>query len=299
MMYQHPLAYLLGLEGHALLRSWAGDYDRAFVEERLAEIQALLANDALAGHPGVDVVRGTTRDGYETWAPSYDEPNGLFDMDEPLVYAIVDALPAGDALDAACGTGRFATRMAARGHHVIGVDSSPHMLDVARAKLPDADFRLGELQTLPVDDAAVDLVMCGLALIHVRDLAPVMAGFARVLRPGGHVIISDVHHHLVRLGSVAPAIGPNGEPGLTPTFRHSAGDFVRASLAAGLEVRGCEELRTVPTAPPKPARPDAEPGGWADWPWTLMAMVPAAARATAGGEVIVCDFQKPTAGRTA
>jgi|GEM_PF-6287074 len=47
MTYQHPLAYLLGLEGHALLRGWAGDYDRAFVEERLAEIVALLGNDAL------------------------------------------------------------------------------------------------------------------------------------------------------------------------------------------------------------------------------------------------------------
>lgn len=295
-MYQHPLAYLLGLEGHALLRSWAGDYDREFVEERLAEIRALLANDALTGHPGVDVVRGTTQGGYQTWAPSYDGPNGLFDMDEPVVYAMVDALPAGEALDAACGTGRFATHLAARGHHVIGVDSSPHMLDVARAKLPDADFRLGELQALPVDDAAVDLVMCGLALIHVPDLAPVMAEFARVLRPGGHVVISDVHHQLVLFGSVAPAVGPNGEPGLTPTYRHSAGDFVRAALAAGLEVRGCEELRTVLATPPKPARPDAEPGEWAEWPWTLMAMVPAAARATAGGEIIVCNLQKRPAG---
>ncbi len=295
MTYQHPLAYLLGLEGHALLRGWAGDYDRAFVEERLAEIVALLANDALTGHPGVNVGRGTTQGGYETWAPSYDEPNGLFDMDEPVVYGIVEGLPVGDALDAACGTGRFATHLLERGHRVIGVDSSSHMLDIARAKLPDADLRVGELQAMPVDDAAVDLVMCGLALIHVPDLAPVMDEFARVLRPGGHVVVSDVHHQLVLLGSVAHATGPNGEPGLTPTFRHSAGDFVRAALAAGLEIRRCEELRTVPTTPPKPAHAEAEPGQWADWPWTLMAMVPAAARATAGGEVIVWDLQKPAA----
>ena len=291
--YQHPLAYLLGLEGHALLRGWAGDYDRAFVEERLAEIRALLTNEALTGHPGVNLAPGTTQGGYERWASSYDGPNGLFDIDEPVVYGIVDALPVGDALDAACGTGRFATHLVERGHRVIGVDSSPHMLDVARAKLPDADLRLGELQEMPVDDAAVDLVMCGLALIHVPDLAPVMAEFARVLRPGGHVVVSDVHHQLVLLGSVAHAIGPNGEPGLTPTFRHSAGDFVRAALAAGLEIRRCEELRTVSTTPPEPACPDAEPGEWADWPWTLIAMLPAAARATAGGEVIVWSFQKP------
>jgi SAM-dependent methyltransferase len=294
MTYQHPLAYLLGLEGHALLRAWAGDYDREFVEARLAEVRALLANEALTGHPGVDVAGGTTEGAYESWAAHYDEPNGLFDLDEPMVHGIVDALPPGDALDAGCGTGRFAAHLLAHGHRVTGVDSSPHMLDVARAKLPEADFRLGGLAALPVDDAAFDLVTSGLAIVHVPDLMPVMAEIARVLRPGGHAVLSDVHHQLVLLGSVAHATGPNGEPGLAPTFRHSTGDFVRAALAAGLEIRGCAELRTVATTPPRPSQPDADPGEWPDWPWTLMGMIPAAARATAGGEVIVWTLRKPS-----
>ncbi|MFI5584740.1 methyltransferase domain-containing protein [Amycolatopsis sp. NPDC051758] len=55
------------------------------------------------------------------------------------------------------------------------------------AKASGGDFRLGELTHLPVDDAAVDLVVCGLALTHAADLGPVLAEFARVLRPGGHV----------------------------------------------------------------------------------------------------------------
>jgi hypothetical protein len=41
MIYQHPLAYLLGLEGIALLRAWAGDFDQDFVDARLAEVHAL------------------------------------------------------------------------------------------------------------------------------------------------------------------------------------------------------------------------------------------------------------------
>ena len=45
-MYQHPLAYLLGLEGIALLRAWAGDHDREFTEARLAEMRRLLADPA-------------------------------------------------------------------------------------------------------------------------------------------------------------------------------------------------------------------------------------------------------------
>jgi SAM-dependent methyltransferase len=49
--------------------------------------------------------------------------------------------------------------------------------------VPEGEFRLGQLQRLPVGDAEVDLVVCGLALTHVADLKPVIAEFARVLRP--------------------------------------------------------------------------------------------------------------------
>ena len=42
MIYQHPLAYLLGIEGVALLRAWAGDHDREFVHARLADVRRLL-----------------------------------------------------------------------------------------------------------------------------------------------------------------------------------------------------------------------------------------------------------------
>jgi hypothetical protein len=50
VIYQHPLAYLLGLEGIALLRGWAGDYDKEFVEARLAEVRRLLDDESLANH---------------------------------------------------------------------------------------------------------------------------------------------------------------------------------------------------------------------------------------------------------
>nr|WP_269449967.1 class I SAM-dependent methyltransferase [Auraticoccus cholistanensis] len=185
-------------------------------------------------------------------------------------------LPAGDALDAACGTGRLTRHLAAR-HRVVGVDSSPDMLRRAAARLPGVDLRLGELDRLPVADDAVDLVASTLALSHVGDLAAVMAEFARVLRPGGDLLVSDVHHELVLRGSVVHALGPDGEPGLVPTYRHTPGDFLRAALPAGFRVLACEE--------PRPARaeegtvaPATEPGGWHDWPWSLMAMVPEASR---------------------
>jgi SAM-dependent methyltransferase len=299
VIYQHPLAYLLGLEGLALLRGWAGDFDRDFVLARLAEVRRLLDEPALANHPGVDVVPRDSNVGYDAWAPTYDDPdNGLFAVDEPAVKAILDTLPIGDALDAACGTGRFAAVLAERGHRVVGVDRSTGMLDVARSKVPGADFRVGELDDLPVDDASVDVVVCALALTHVRDLAPVIAEFARVVRPGGHVVIADAHHELVFRGSVVRALGPNGEPGRAPAHRHTPGDHLRAALAAGLEVRSCLEPGLPSTdartqAPPPPAT--IELGPWEDWPWTLLPLVPAASQAAWWTPpLVIWDFERPS-----
>lgn len=289
MIYQHPLAYLLGLEGIALLRGWAGDFDREFVERRLAEVRRLLDTDALAGHDGVMVARGDTVTGYRRWAATYDAPrNSLFDADEPVVHEIVGALPPGDALDAACGTGRFAAHLAGLGHRVTGVDSSPEMLDKARTRVPSAAFVLGDLHRIPLPDNSVDLVVTGLALTHVPELAPVLAEFARVLRPGGNLVVSDAHHEIVFRGSVPHALGPDGAPGLAPSYRHTPGAYLRAALAAGFQVRRCEE----------PARPDSvhadadgTVGGWDGWPWSLLALVPEAARAAwAVPAVIVWHF---------
>ena len=106
MIYQHPLAYLLGVEGVALLGAFAGNYDRYFTEARLAEVRALLRSADQFGD-GADTRPITTGEGYRAWAESYDQPgNGLIDLEQPVVRGILDGLPHGTALDAACGTGR-------------------------------------------------------------------------------------------------------------------------------------------------------------------------------------------------
>jgi SAM-dependent methyltransferase len=280
VIYQHPLAYLLGIEGLALLRAWAGDYDEAFVRARLAEVRRLLDDPAVADHAGVVVRRGDTPAAYRQWSATYDEPrNSLFDSDEPVMHEILDPLPAGTILDAACGTGRYAAYLAARGHRVLGVDSSPEMLERASARVPDGTFLRGELHRLPMADESVDAVVCALALVHVPSLAAVMAEFARVLRPGGQLAISDVHRDLVLRGSVVHAAGPAGEPGLTPTYRHSTGDYLRAALPVGLRIRRCEETRPTPADQPAPLPEETTVGQWADWPWTLLPLVPAASLA--------------------
>jgi hypothetical protein len=106
VIYQHPLAYLLGLEGMALLRAFSGAYDRDFTLARLREIRSLLDSADELGD-GVELHPITTREGYDRWAPSYDDPgNQLLELEQPIVQEILDGLPVGVALDAGCGTWR-------------------------------------------------------------------------------------------------------------------------------------------------------------------------------------------------
>ncbi len=285
MIYEDPRAYLLGLEGIALLRAFTGEFDRDFVEARIAEIRKVLADEALA-NAAVEVDRVDPVTGYRLWSATYDQPNSSFDIDEPVVKQIVESLPVGVALDAACGTGRYAEILAGRGHRVIGVDSSPDMLARARTKVPQGEFLLGDLTELPVADAEVDLVVCALALTHVPALEPVMAEFARVLRPGGHLVIADMHPERVAQGAIPPVRSADGRPGRLSTHRHLIGDYLRAALPVGLQVRRCEEPPLPARARPVPAdRADTlgTAGPWELWPWCLADMVPEATRAANAG----------------
>jgi SAM-dependent methyltransferase len=210
VIYQDPLAYLLGLEGIALLDAWAGDHDREFVDARLAEIRRLLADEKLRDR-GVLAERVSTVTAYEQQSAGYDGAagGGLFAADEPVVAECLSGREPGVALDAACGTGRFAEFLARRGHQVIGVDSSPDMLAHARRRVPDGEFHVAELDRLPLPDDSVDVIVCALALVHVPRLQPVLAEFARVLRPGGRAVH---RRHLPPSAWRLPAARPEPRP---------------------------------------------------------------------------------------
>lgn len=160
-----------------------------------------------------------------------------------MVREILASLPVGAALDAACGTGRHSAHLAALGHRVIGVDATDEMLDVARAKVPEAEFHRGDLRRLPLPDDSVDLVVCGIAVTHVPELAPVFAEFARVLRRGGNLVLSDSRGFIGDIGFPLARIRPDGTFGYIPVWARLASEYLAAALPAGFAVRRCEELR--------------------------------------------------------
>lgn len=240
-IYQHPLAYLLGLEGIALLHAFAGEYDRDFTTARLDEIRALLDSVQDLGE-GTTLHPIPTTEGYDGWAEFYDEPgNELIDLEQPIVREILDGLPRGVALDAACGTGRHSAYLASIGHTVIGVDTSAAMLERAREKVSADEFHEADLYALPLPDDHVDLVVCALALVHVPDLGPVLSEFVRVLRPGGNLVISDQRGLITGLGPPVVKARSDGSRGYMPIRSRLTSDYLAAALPLGLQVRRCEE----------------------------------------------------------
>lgn len=100
--------------------------------------------------------------------------------------------------DLGCGTGEVAATLAPFVARVIAVDRSTDMLQAARRRLrehPNVDVRRGELEALPIGDNELDAATLMLVLHHVPDPAAALSEAARVLRPGGRLLIVDMLPH--------------------------------------------------------------------------------------------------------
>jgi cytosine/adenosine deaminase-related metal-dependent hydrolase/ubiquinone/menaquinone biosynthesis C-methylase UbiE len=133
---------------------------------------------------------------FDRWAQVYDaQQNPLLSLEvrkaTPLLPLISDA----DVLDVGCGTGRWLTHLEALGPaSIIGVDCSSVMLERARAKVRTTTrLERADGSTLPGKDGSYDFVVASFLLSHVKDLQGLAHECARVLRPGGRMLISDMH----------------------------------------------------------------------------------------------------------
>lgn len=141
-------------------------------------------------HREVDIVEG-----YAQWSRIYDEDiAAALACEVELVLDLLDGLEFETALDAAAGTGRHLGRLA-KASAIVALDQSREMLALAAARnqRTSTSFARGELSQLPFDDGRFDLVVCAMALCHLPQLEPAVAELSRVLRPGGHLLVSDFH----------------------------------------------------------------------------------------------------------
>lgn len=141
-----------------------------------------------AKHAGVRTV-------YAGQAPRYDER--WADYLESTLRPTLDAMelpPAGRVVDVGCGTGLLLEMLLARhpGAHASGVDLSPEMLSRARSRLGGrAKLLLGDAAALPLASSRFDAVVSSSALHHWPRPERALGEIARVLRPGGQLVVTD------------------------------------------------------------------------------------------------------------
>ncbi len=142
-----------------------------------------------------------SRDFFTEVAPRWDSLRAAQYGEELRHLALLELLPRDiTVLDVGTGTGFMLLGIAPRVRRFIGVDASEAMLAQARASLaaagfPDADLRVGSMESLPVEAASVDVVLANMALHHAHDPRRALREMARVLVPGGKVVLTDLARH--------------------------------------------------------------------------------------------------------
>jgi ubiquinone/menaquinone biosynthesis C-methylase UbiE len=115
--------------------------------------------------------------------------------DRPAVLELVGEVAGQQVLDAGCGPGFYAEELLTRGAEVVAVDGSAAMVELARERLGAcAEVLRHDLsEQLPFASSNFDLIVCALVIHHLDDREACLREFFRVLRPGGHVVLSTQH----------------------------------------------------------------------------------------------------------
>lgn len=151
---------------------------RRVLKKRQDKMRAFF--DSVAGRLGRDYVPG------KSW--------------KSMAEALLRLMPPLTIADLGAGEGAFALLLAARARKVIAVDSSARMIEVGREQaarhgVHNIDFRQGDMEEIPIGTGEVDLVFFSQSLHHALHPERALAEAARILAPGGRVVILDLGKH--------------------------------------------------------------------------------------------------------
>ncbi|MEM9795361.1 MAG: class I SAM-dependent methyltransferase [Pseudomonadota bacterium] len=96
------------------------------------------------------------------------------------------------ALDVGCGEGRFCRKLHDLGVATVGIDPIEDLVRAASRLHPSGDYRIAFAEDLPFDDASFDMVISYLTLIDIDDLDAATSEMARVLQPGGRILVANL-----------------------------------------------------------------------------------------------------------
>jgi ubiquinone/menaquinone biosynthesis C-methylase UbiE/DNA-binding transcriptional ArsR family regulator len=145
--------------------------------------------------------------------------------------------------DLGCGTGHLAQALAPFVGRVIAVDASAAMLRAAKARIGDlanVEIRRGDLEELPVTDATLDAALLVLVLPYLAEPALAIAEAARVLKPGGRLLVTDLM--------------PHDRAEYRQTMGHQWQGFSEAEVLGWMREAGLEGCRYAAVAPEPSAK---------------------------------------------
>lgn len=119
------------------------------------------------------------------------DSNRKFVLDGPMLAECGD-VSGRRVLDVGCGEGRFCRMLAERGAIVTGVDPTVPLIEAARTSDSRGDYRVAGGESLPFENATFDLVVSYLVLIDIPDFRGAIAEMARVVKPGGKVVVANL-----------------------------------------------------------------------------------------------------------
>lgn len=163
----------------------------------------------------------------------------------PALVTQARVKPGDSALDLCCGHGIVAEGLVMTGARVTGLDFSPAMLDMARTRVPNAEFVEGDAMNLPFDDAAYSAVTIGFGMPHVPEPPRVMAEARRVLQTGGRLSYSVWQGEDAdsALDYVFQAIGVHGDPSIKLPPGPGASDYgIRDVATPALRAAGFGDI---------------------------------------------------------
>ena len=181
--------------------------DTAVAGPVLAAMDALAAGAGIVDQERLAAVRAERAVAADAWfaahAADWDRERSLHIAEHAVEAAIMTVLGANDLgvlVDVGTGTGRMIELLGRRASAALGIDRSPEMLRLARGRiegagLAHAEVRSGDMVALPRADASVDTVVFHQVLHFADDPAAVIAEAARVLAPGGRLLVVDFMPH--------------------------------------------------------------------------------------------------------
>lgn len=161
----------------------------------------------------------STRDYYDRFAPSYEDHRhrGYHRMIDELELELVRRYGTGrDVFEAGCGTGLLLKEAAACARRAVGLDLSRGMLAQARAR--GLDVVQGSITNIPLPSASFDLVYSMKVLAHVPPIEAAVAELARLVRPGGHLLLE--FYNPLSLRYLAKRLGGPGRIAAGTTEEH-------------------------------------------------------------------------------